>query len=1019
MRMHELAKELGMTNAEIMDLSNALGVGAKTHSSTIIEQQADRIRRRAERDGLTRPEQPEEAKPAKKVSAKKAAAPKQEAAPVAGEAAAAPVKKAAAKKAAAPTAQQADAPAEPAASAAAAAVPVAEAPAVVAAPVVAVAPEPVQAPVVEIPPTPVVVAPVVIAPTSAPPAPIAAPAPAPAAAAAPVATPAASPAASEVAAPAEPEHRVISSGRSAETPRASAGVAARPLPPQADRPPTNLPAGMPPTRTPGATPPPGRPTSTTGRPIPPPPGGGRPMSASGRPIPPPPGSARPGAPAGRAGGASFSPRPGGTGGPGGARPGGFAPRTGGPGGPGGPGGARPGGFAPRTGGPGGPGGARPGGGFPPRTGGPGGGAPGGGPPGGNGGPRPSGQRRAPRKSKSRRRRRDFNELQPQLTGNYTSSDAPVPDGTIIVERGVSAQEFAPKLNRTAADVVRFLLNNGEMITATMTLADEQMELFALEVGADLLLVDAGQQEEMELQALFDDSDDDDETLQAPRAPVITVMGHVDHGKTTLLDKIRHANVVAGEAGGITQHIGAYKVVTDTGHEVTFIDTPGHAAFSKMRARGAQVTDIVVLMVAADDGVMPQTIEAINHAKAADVPIVVALNKIDKDNADPQRVLAQLAEHELVPESWGGDTIVVEMAANQNLGVDDLLEQLVAVAELEELTANPTGRAKGIVLEANLDTGRGPVATILVDKGTLKVGDPIVAGAAWGKVRAIINDKGEQIKSAGPSTPVQVLGLSAVPNAGDEFRAASNEKTARLVADAREQRSRLTSQRGDARVQRGVKLEDIFSQIQAGEVATLNLVLKADVHGSLEAVTESLRRLERDTVKLAFVHRAVGGITENDITLAAATNATLIGFNVRPDRKARDLAASEHVEIRTYEIIYKLLEDIERAMVGMLAPEFEEVVTGEAEVREVFRVPRIGGIAGCYVRSGTITRGTKVRFLRDGVIIWKGSITSLKRFKEDAREVREGFECGIGLSDFQDLKPGDLIETFEEREIPRS
>ena len=610
-------------------------------------------------------------------------------------------------------------------------------------------------------------------------------------------------------------------------------------------------------------------------------------------------------------------------------------------------------------------------------------------------------------------------MQPQLTGNYTSSDAPVPDGTIIVERGVSAQEFAPKLNRTAADVVRFLLNNGEMITATMTLADEQMELFALEVGADLLLVDAGQQEEMELQALFDDSDDDDETLQAPRAPVITVMGHVDHGKTTLLDKIRHANVVSGEAGGITQHIGAYKVITDGGHEITFIDTPGHAAFSKMRARGAQVTDIVVLMVAADDGVMPQTIEAINHAKAADVPIVVALNKIDKDNADPQRVLAQLAEHELVPESWGGDTIVVEMAANQNLGVDDLLEQLVAVAELEELTANPTGRAKGIVLEANLDTGRGPVATILVDKGTLKVGDPIVAGAAWGKVRAIINDKGEQIKQAGPSTPVQVLGLSAVPNAGDEFRAASNEKTARLVAEAREQRSRLTSQRGDARVQRGVKLEDIFNQIQAGEVATLNLVLKADVHGSLEAVTESLRRLERETVKLAFVHRAVGGITENDITLAAATNATLIGFNVRPDRKARDLAASEHVEIRTYEIIYKLLEDIERAMVGMLAPEFEEVVTGEAEVREVFRVPRIGGIAGCYVRSGSITRGTKVRFLRDGVIIWKGSITSLKRFKEDAREVREGFECGIGLSDFQDLKPGDLIETFEEREIPRT
>jgi translation initiation factor IF-2 len=582
---------------------------------------------------------------------------------------------------------------------------------------------------------------------------------------------------------------------------------------------------------------------------------------------------------------------------------------------------------------------------------------------------------------------------------------------------VSAQEFAPKLNRTSADVIRFLFANGEMITATMSLADEQMELFALEIGADLLLVDPGQQEEMELQALFDDSDDDDEELQQPRAPVVTVMGHVDHGKTTLLDKIRHANVVAGEAGGITQHIGAYKVMQD-GREITFIDTPGHAAFTKMRARGAQVTDVVVLVVAADDGVMPQTIEAINHARAADVPIVVALNKIDKDNADPQRVLGQLAEQGLTAESWGGDTIVVEMAAAQDLGIDDLLDQLNVVAELEELTANPQGRAKGIVLEANLDTGRGPVATVLVDKGTLRVGDPIVAGASWGRVRALVNDQGQQVKEAGPSTPVQVLGLSTVPNAGDEFRAAANEKTARLVGEAREQRMLLSNQRGDARVQRGVKLEDIFSQIQAGEVATLNLVLKADVHGSLEAVTESLRRLERETVKLAFVQRGVGGITENDIMLAATTNATLIGFNVRPDRKAREMAASEGVEIRTYEVIYKLLEDIERAMVGMLAPEFEEVVTGEAEVREVFRVPRVGAIAGCYVRSGTITRGSKVRFLREGVIIWKGAINSLRRFKDDVREVREGFECGIGLSDFQDLKGGDLIETFEEREIPR-
>ncbi|MGA0329820.1 MAG: translation initiation factor IF-2 [Ilumatobacteraceae bacterium] len=759
---------------------------------------------------------------------------------------------------------------------------------------------------------------------------------------------------------------------------------ATPAPPADGRPAASAPAGAP--SRPSAPPP--RPMSPSGRPVPPPPG--RPMSASGRPVPPPPGGPRTAGP--RPGGYSTGPRPGGAARPaGGPRPGGFGgPRPGG--GPGGPG--RPGGGP--GGGPGGPG------------------RPGGGPGRPGGGPRPSGGRRAPR---GRRRRRGEEELQPGEI-RYTESTVPVPEGIVVIERGVSAQEFAPRLNRTAADVVRFLMKNGEMVTATMTLADEQMELFALDIGAEILLVEPGQQEEMELQALFDDSDDIDEEAQQPRPPVITVMGHVDHGKTTLLDRIRNANVVEGEAGGITQHIGAYQT-EQNGKRVTFIDTPGHAAFTKMRARGAQVTDIVVLMVAADDGVMPQTVEAIAHARAAEVPIVVAVNKVDKENADVQKVLAQLAENELVPESWGGDTICVEMSAQQGLGVDDLLEQLTLVAELEELTANPSGRAKGIVLEANLDVGRGPVATILVDKGTLKVGDPIVAGAAWGRVRAMIDDKGQQIKEAGPSTPVQVLGLSSVPNAGDEFRAAPDEKTARTVGDAREARQRAKSQRGDARVQKGVKLEDVFSQIQAGEVATLNLVIKADVQGSLEAVSESLRRLEREEVKLAFVHRGVGGITENDITLASATNATIIGFNVRPDRKARDLAENEKVEIRTYEIIYKLLEDIEKAMLGMLAPEYEEVVTGEAEVREIFRVPKIGAIAGCYVRSGQITRGSKVRFLRDGVIIWKGSIQSLRRFKDDVREVRDGFECGIGLSDFQDLKQGDLIETYEDKLIIRT
>ncbi len=608
-------------------------------------------------------------------------------------------------------------------------------------------------------------------------------------------------------------------------------------------------------------------------------------------------------------------------------------------------------------------------------------------------------------------------LQPQhLT--LTDRSAPVPEGIIVIERGVSAQEFAPKLSRTAADVVKFLLNNGEMITATQALSDDHMELFALDVGAELLLVDPGQQQEVELQALFDDSDDDDEEALRQRAPVITVMGHVDHGKTTVLDKIRSANVVDGEAGGITQHIGAYQVERN-GAQITFIDTPGHAAFTQMRARGAQVTDIVVLVVAADDGVMPQTIEAINHARAAEVPIIVAVNKVDKDNADPQRVLTQLAEYELVPEAWGGDTIVVEMAALVDLGVDDLLDQLLVVAELEELQANPTGRAKGVVLEANLDKGRGPVATVLVDKGELKVGDPIVAGASWGRVRAMVNDRGEQIKAAGPSTPVEVLGLSSVPAAGDEFRAAPDEKIARTVGEAREHHRKIRDQRADARVKTGTKLEDIFAQIQSGESATLNLILKADVQGSLEAVTESLRKLGSNEVDVTFVHRGVGGITANDISLAETTNATILGFNVRPDRKSRELADAQNVEIRTYEIIYKLLEDIEQAMVGMLAPEYEEVVTGDAEVREIFRVPKIGAIAGCYVQNGTISRGSKVRFLRDGAIIWKGEISSLRRFKDDVREVREGFECGIGLSDFQDLKPGDIIETFDEREIERT
>ncbi|HTT59913.1 MAG TPA: translation initiation factor IF-2 [Acidimicrobiales bacterium] len=727
------------------------------------------------------------------------------------------------------------------------------------------------------------------------------------------------------------------------------------------------------------------PLSSSGRPIPPPPG--RPLSPSGRPIPPPPGARRP-MPAG------------GTGrGPATGRPMTARPSTG----PSRPGGAsRPG----------------TGGGFSSPRPGAGSGAPAagasrsGGPARGGGGPRGS-QRKT-----TRRRRRNVEELEPTQMTTWQPSNAPVPEGEIIIERGSTAKDVGPKLNRSAADIIRFLFLQGEIVTAVQSLSDDMIELYAAEVGADVHMVDPGEQREAELLAKFFDEDDQDDVIAAVmRPPVVTVMGHVDHGKTLLLDRIRQTNVVAGEAGGITQHIGAY-MVNWHGRAITFLDTPGHEAFTAMRARGAKVTDVIILVVAADDGVMPQTVEAINHAKLAGVPIIVAINKMDRADANPDRVLQQLSEHALVPEKWGGDTIVVEISALQGTGIDDLLEQVLLVAEVAELVARPSGRAVGTVLEANLEVGRGPVATVIVQKGLLEVGDPVVAGPAYGKVKALINDQGLQVKSAGPSTPVQILGFSEPPFAGDEMRVAHDLAHARSLAEARAQRTRLVGQQPVASSS-GARLEDLFEQIQRGETATLNIVLKADVQGSLEACTESLRKLERDDVKLVIVHRGVGGITENDVQLAKASNATIIGFNVRPDKRSRELAASEGVQIRTYEIIYKLIEEIEAAMLGLLTPVFEEVVTGEAEVREVFRIPRVGAIAGCFVREGVITRGAKVRFLREGTIIWKGTITSLRRFKDDAREVASGFECGIGLSDYQDLKSGDVIETYEEREIPRT
>ena len=890
-RVHELAKELGLTNKELQDLAARMGVVAKSASSSIEDAQADRMRRRADDEGIRRDVQPEDPKAKKAPATKKAAATP-------------------------------------------AAVETTEAPAVETTS---------DAPRVDVP-------------------------------AAVVAEPATT--AEPTEAPAAPEASQVIRTRTAA-----------PKPPVKTVSPEG-PTTVAPTRRPNPGPPP---TSATGRPIPPPPGGGArpPLSSTGRPIPPPP-SARPGA---RPGGPGA--RPGAGPRPGGARPG--ASVGGRPVG----GGARPGGFGGGAGGAG----ARPGA----PAGGPGRGGPG-------GGRGPGGPRGSQRKTKARRSSK-VEDFEPTQITSYVPSNAPVPEGEIIVERGSTAKDIGPKLNRTATDIIRFLFLQGEMVTASQGLTDDMIELYAAEIGAVVRLVDPGEEQEAALLARFFDDDEDDEKYDAtPRPPVVTVMGHVDHGKTSLLDRIRNTNVIAGEAGGITQHIGAYQVDWK-GQTIAFLDTPGHEAFTSMRARGAKVTDIVILVVAADDGVMPQTIEAINHAKAAEVPIIVAVNKIDRPDANPDRVLQQIAEHGLVPEKWGGETICVEVSALQGLGIDDLLEQVLLIAEVEEYAARTQGRAVGTVLEANLEVGRGPVATVMVQKGQLKLGDAIVAGAAWGKVKALIDDKGRQIKVAGPSTPVQVLGFSEPPHAGDEMRVAQDQAHARTLGEARAQRIRITGHVPLAST--GARLEDLFEAIQRGETATLNVVLKSDVQGSLEACTESLRKLEREDVKLVIVHRGVGGITENDVQLASASSATIIGFNVRPDRRSRELAEREGVQIRTYEIIYKLIEEIQAAMLGLLAPEFEEVVTGEAEVREVFRVPKIGAIAGCYVREGVITRGSKVRFLREGTIIWKGSITSLRRFKDDAREVQAGFECGIGLSDYQDLKDGDIIETFEEREIPRT
>jgi translation initiation factor IF-2 len=591
------------------------------------------------------------------------------------------------------------------------------------------------------------------------------------------------------------------------------------------------------------------------------------------------------------------------------------------------------------------------------------------------------------------------------------------EGVLRVPRGVTVQELADRLGRPAGDLVRILMQMGEMLTATQSMSDDAVNLLSEEIGARIEVVDPSEADALTELEGWEDTQPDTEADLRPRPPVVTVMGHVDHGKTKLLDAIRHTDVVAREAGGITQHIGAYQVrAGEDGRLVTFIDTPGHEAFTAMRARGAAVTDIAVLVVAADDGVMPQTVEAINHAKAAGVPIVVAVNKIDKPEANPVRVRQQLTEYDLVAEEYGGKTQFVDVSAKTQQGLDSLVETVLLVADVElNLRANPNRRAQGSIIEAHLDKGRGPVATILVRRGTLKVGDAIVAGVAFGRVRAMFDENGQEVDEAGPARPVQILGLSAPPSAGDEARVVADERVARSIGQTREARQRQALFAQSARAPR---LEDLFERIKEGELKELPLILKADVMGSVEALDDALGKLKVPDVRLRVVHKAAGAITENDVSLATTTQAIIIGFSVRPNPAAAALADREGVDIRLYSVIYQVVEDIEKALKGMLAPEFEERALGSAEVRQLFRVPRVGVVAGSYVTSGEVARGAKARLVRDGVVVYDGRIESLRRFKDDARTVAAGYECGIGLENFNDIKEGDQIEAYEMVEIPR-
>ncbi|GGJ22513.1 translation initiation factor IF-2 [Paenibacillus hunanensis] len=572
---------------------------------------------------------------------------------------------------------------------------------------------------------------------------------------------------------------------------------------------------------------------------------------------------------------------------------------------------------------------------------------------------------------------------------------------IIVRGEMTVGETAKLLHKDASEVIKKLISSGVMATINQELDLETIQLIADDYGVEVEIKIPVEDDRFETVEETDDEAD----LKA-RPPVVTIMGHVDHGKTTLLDAIRSANVTGGEAGGITQHIGAYQVEINK-KKITFLDTPGHEAFTAMRARGAQVTDITIIVVAADDGVMPQTVEAINHAKAAGLPIIVAVNKIDKPGANPDKVKQELTEYELVPEEWGGDTIFVNVSAKQQIGLEDLLEMILLVAEVNDYKANPDKRARGAVIEAELDKGRGPVARILVQHGTLKVGDAFVAGNCFGRIRAMVNDKGRRLKEAGPSTPVEITGLTEVPQAGDPFMVFEDERKARSIADKRA----ITQRQSDLGANTRVTLDDLFQHIKDGEIKDLNVIIKGDVQGSVEALKGSLEKIEVEGVRVKIIHRGVGAINESDIILAAASNAIIIGFNVRPDVQAKQTAEQEQVDIRLHRVIYNAIEEIEQAMKGMLDPEYKEVVIGHAEVRNTFKISRVGTIAGCMVTSGKITRSAEARLIRDGIVIFEGKIDSLKRFKDDAKEVAQGYECGITLDGYNDMKENDVIEAF--------